>query len=440
MARPRPPLPPGPWLVVGLARSGVAAALALRARGEEVRGVDRGQPPGAAVLRDAGVEVELGTDGLAALHGAHAVVKSPGVPREAPVIAAARERGIPVLGELELGWRLVPNELDRGDGHERQDDDGRAARPHPPRGGPARGRGRQRRHAAGLAGGRARARRRDRLRGVVVPARGHARVRARGRRAAEPRARPPRPPRHARGLPRRQAAGLRAAGQRRRRRRAARPGHRGPGRLRAPRVLRRRRRRRAGRPRRAAVVGRRAAARASASSACAARTTAPTRWPRRPSRSRAASTPTRCAPACATFAGVEHRLEEVATRDGVLYVNDSKATNVDSTLVALASFDGAGAPDPRRAGQGPGLHAAARAGRARAAAVYLIGEDAEPIAAALEGTVALRRCGDLERAVAAARAAAAPGEVVLLSPACASFDQYADFEARGRHFKALARG
>jgi UDP-N-acetylmuramoylalanine--D-glutamate ligase len=95
---PRPPLPPGPWLVVGLARSGVAAALALRARGEEVRGVDRGAPPGAAALRDAGVEVDVGSDGLAALHGAHAIVKSPGVPREAPVIAAARERGTPVLG------------------------------------------------------------------------------------------------------------------------------------------------------------------------------------------------------------------------------------------------------------------------------------------------------------------------------------------------------
>jgi UDP-N-acetylmuramoylalanine--D-glutamate ligase len=76
---------------------------------------------------------------------------------------------------------------------------------------------------------------------------------------------------------------------------------------------------------------------------------------------------------------------------------------------------------------------------ARAAAVYLIGEDAEQIAAALHGTVALHRCGHLERAVAAARMAAEPGEVVLLSPACPSFDQYASYEQRGDHFRALAR-
>src|SRR6266516_7916036 len=93
--RPRPPLPPGPWLVVGLARSGVAALEVLRARGEDARGVDRRQ----------------GDDTPEALHGVHAVVKSPGVPAEAPVIAAARERGLPVLGELELAWRMLANEF-----------------------------------------------------------------------------------------------------------------------------------------------------------------------------------------------------------------------------------------------------------------------------------------------------------------------------------------
>jgi UDP-N-acetylmuramoylalanine--D-glutamate ligase len=74
----------------------------------------------------------------------------------------------------------------------------------------------------------------------------------------------------------------------------------------------------------------------------------------------------------------------------------------------------------------------------RAASVELIGEDADAIAGALGGIEApVRRCGDLERAVARAREQARPGEVVLLSPACKSFDQYADFEARGRHFKEL---
>jgi UDP-N-acetylmuramoylalanine--D-glutamate ligase len=141
-----------------------------------------------------------------------------------------------------------------------------------------------------------------------------------------------------------------------------------------------------------------------------------------------------------SFRGVEHRLEEVVSRDGVLYVNDSKATNVASTRVALQSFE---VPVHLILGgqaKGQDLTALREPVAAHAAGAYLIGEDAEPIAAALDATVALHRCGDLQRAVAAARAAARPGDVVLLSPACASFDQYADFEERGRHFKALARG
>src|SRR4051812_25603069 len=105
----RPPLPAGPFLVVGLARSGIAAARLLAARGEEIVGVDAGNPAGAAGLRDIGVEVFLDEDGLARLDGVRTVVKSPGVPREAPVIAAARERGVEVVGELELAWRAIPN-------------------------------------------------------------------------------------------------------------------------------------------------------------------------------------------------------------------------------------------------------------------------------------------------------------------------------------------
>jgi UDP-N-acetylmuramoylalanine--D-glutamate ligase len=134
-----------------------------------------------------------------------------------------------------------------------------------------------------------------------------------------------------------------------------------------------------------------------------------------------------------TFAGVEHRLEELGAIDGVLYVNDSKATNVDSTLVALASFD-----TPVHlilGGQGKGQDfAALREPVVRhCAGVYLIGEDAERIGAAVGG----ERCETLERALDAAAAAARPGEVVLLSPACASFDQFDDYEARGRAFKEM---
>ena len=114
--RSRPPLPGGPYLVVGLARSGVAAALALRARGEQVIGVDLGpasSPDLAAAaqrLSAAGVEVHLDASGDALAARAGTLIKSPGVPASAPV-AAARARGLPVLGELELAWRLLENEF-----------------------------------------------------------------------------------------------------------------------------------------------------------------------------------------------------------------------------------------------------------------------------------------------------------------------------------------
>src|SRR5579862_5344289 len=115
----RPPLPPGPYVVVGLARSGVAAALVLRARGEEVIGCDAGAASDPAIaaaagrLSAAGVEVHLdaSADAIAAIQKAGALVKSPGVPATAPLVAAARARGLPVLGEVELAWRLLDNEF-----------------------------------------------------------------------------------------------------------------------------------------------------------------------------------------------------------------------------------------------------------------------------------------------------------------------------------------
>src|SRR3954447_23470268 len=105
----RPQLPEGPFLVVGLARSGQAVARLLAERGADVTAVDSGHPDRVAGLRGVGVEVVLDADGLALLDGVRTVVKSPGVPREAPVIAAALERGIGVVGELELAWRAIPN-------------------------------------------------------------------------------------------------------------------------------------------------------------------------------------------------------------------------------------------------------------------------------------------------------------------------------------------
>ena len=142
--------------------------------------------------------------------------------------------------------------------------------------------------------------------------------------------------------------------------------------------------------------------------------------------------------ALAGFAGVEHRLEEVDRIDGVLFVDDSKATNVASAVVGIRSF--AGGVHAILGGRGKQEDyaplTAAVADRCRA--VYLVGEEEARLAEALAGTgVPARRCGDLDHAVALARAAAAPGEVVLLSPACASYDQFRSFDERGDHFKAL---
>jgi len=103
--------------VVGLARSGVAAALALRALGQTVVGSDSGGADRPALaqaagrLREAGVEVRLDASGVDLAARARTLIKSPGVPQDAPVIRAARDRGTVVLGELELAWRLIPNEF-----------------------------------------------------------------------------------------------------------------------------------------------------------------------------------------------------------------------------------------------------------------------------------------------------------------------------------------
>jgi UDP-N-acetylmuramoylalanine--D-glutamate ligase len=132
-------------------------------------------------------------------------------------------------------------------------------------------------------------------------------------------------------------------------------------------------------------------------------------------------------------------MEELGRIDGVLYVNDSKATNVASAVVAIESFP----PATVHAilggrGKGSDYGPLARPLSDHARAAYLIGETAPDLRAALEpAAVDLHDCGDLEAAVRAARTAARPGDVVLLSPACASYDQYTSFEERGDHFRSL---
>jgi UDP-N-acetylmuramoylalanine--D-glutamate ligase len=137
------------------------------------------------------------------------------------------------------------------------------------------------------------------------------------------------------------------------------------------------------------------------------------------------------------FAGVPHRLEEVGSVSGVLYVNDSKATNVSSAVRGIEAFDSGVHAILGGSLKGGGFEGLRDALASRARAAYLIGEAAERLEADLDGAVALQRSGDLETAIRAAADAARPGDVVLLSPACASFDQFRDYEERGERFRSL---
>jgi UDP-N-acetylmuramoylalanine--D-glutamate ligase len=145
-----------------------------------------------------------------------------------------------------------------------------------------------------------------------------------------------------------------------------------------------------------------------------------------------------------SFPGVPHRLEVVGEIDGVTYVNDSKATNVTAATAALRSFERGVHAIFGGSLKGESFEALAEPVSERCVACYLIGEAAErldrDLAPAREAGVILHRSGGLEDVVRAAAAAAGRGEVVLLAPACASFDAYRDFEARGDHFRALVEG
>ena len=138
-----------------------------------------------------------------------------------------------------------------------------------------------------------------------------------------------------------------------------------------------------------------------------------------------------------SFPGVPHRLELVGERGGVRYVNDSKATNVAAALRGLAAYEGervhlilGGSP------KGEDLAPLAAAIGPNVKSVHLIGAEAERLGELIDGF----RDDTLERAVAHAHDLAEPGDVILLSPACASYDQFANFEERGEAFRALAQG
>jgi UDP-N-acetylmuramoylalanine--D-glutamate ligase len=435
----RPPLPPGPFVVVGLARSGVAAARALRDRGGEVAGCDAG-PVGdeaRAALEAAGVSVHAPAEGVELLATASTVVKSPGVPQQAPVIAAARRQGLRVIGELEIGWRLLPNDFVAVTGS-----NGKTTtveligHVHREAGAPV--------VVAGNVGTALTTLPHTLEGGAVVVCEASS-FQLEDTEAFAPDAAvllnlaEDHLDRHGsfdayraaklQAFARQPAAAIAVAptdlvgdlpGD------AARVTF-GPGGLvehRDDRLWWR------GEPLidTAAIRLRGAHNRENAMAAatvCLAR----------------GLPPDAVRAALETFVGVPHRMEEVGRVGGALYVNDSKATNVASAVVAVESF----APGTVHAilggrGKPSDYRPLARAVAERATAAYLIGEAAGELREALAGTgVPLHECGDLERAVAAARATARPGEVVLLSPACASYDQYRSFEERGDHFRELVR-
>lgn len=153
----------------------------------------------------------------------------------------------------------------------------------------------------------------------------------------------------------------------------------------------------------------------------------------------AGAAPSAIAKGVRSFAGVEHRLEFVAEIGGVRYYNDSKATNVDATLKALDAFPGRilvilGGKD-----KGSDYTLLRAPLREKAILALLIGAAAEKIEKQITGSVAIERAGTLERAVEIVSHAARPGDVVVLAPACASFDQFQNYEHRGRFFKELVR-
>jgi UDP-N-acetylmuramoylalanine--D-glutamate ligase len=403
-------------LVFGLARSGEAAALALARRAVSVLGVDEREDVDAGRLRAAGVEVVLGAGDPALLEGVDLLVKSPGVPREAALVTAARERGVTIWSEIELGGRLLANPLLGVTGTNGKTTTTELL------GSMFRAAGR----SVAVAGNVGRPL--TGLDGVIAPdawvvcelssfqledidafrpqiaillnlTPDHldrhgtfedyraAKLRVFENQGSEDVAIVPR------GFPPVPGEGRRlefAVGD----------------------IL----------PAEPLVPGEHNRENAAAATAAA----------------RAAGIGDEAiAEALRTFEGIPHRLELVGEVDGVRFVNDSKATNPEAAERALSAY-----PPGLRiilggSRKGSSYTGLARAARdARVARAYLIGDAADDIAEALAAQgVRFRHSRDLATAVREAFADAERGDVVLLSPACASYDQFSDFEERGTRFR-----
>jgi len=406
---------PASALVVGLARSGEAAALALARRGVRVGGVDRRADLDGSRLAQAGVELHLGTEDEELVDTFELVIKSPGVPGEAPLVTRARDLGVPVWSELELGFRLLPGaELVAVTGTNGKTTTSELLGLM--LGAPVAGNvGRALCELDGTVAAGAR---------VVCEVSSfqledvhefHASA------AVLLNFEPDHLDRHG-SLQAYLEAKLRLFENQRAGDVAV-----------VPRGFR-------------LVPGEAERVEFSSGDELPAEPQIPGEHNRE--NAAAATAVARAlglddeaiAESLRAFPGVAHRLELVRETGGVRFVNDSKATNVAAALRGLASY-----PDPLHLilggslkgesffplAQAVGEHGAVRS-------VHLVGQASEELARALDAEgVAARRSGDLATAVAEAAAAAQPGDVVLLSPACASYDQFANFEERGDEFRRL---
>jgi UDP-N-acetylmuramoylalanine--D-glutamate ligase len=405
-------------LVLGLARSGQAAALALARRGVPTVGVDQAAELDVGRLAEAGVEVHLGTQEEDVLEGVDLLVKSPGVPGESRLPAAARARGIPVWSEVELGFRLLRRPLIGVTGTNGKTTTSellgaifRAA------GQDVAVAGNVGRPLTGLDG-------EAEAEGWIVCELSSFQLedvhRFRPRIAVLLNLEPDHLDRHAtfeayrdaklrifenqteadtavvpRGFANVPGGGIRVEFH---------PDDPLPADPLLP-----------GEHNRENAAAATAAARAAGIEDQA------------------------IADALRTFPGVEHRLELVAEIDGVRFVNDSKATNTAAARRGIGAY----ARQPLRLILGGSLKGESfdelAAGLPRTVrSIDLIGEAADELAAALgRAGRPYRRSGDLATAVGAAAGEAEPGDVVLLSPACASYDQFRDFEERGDTFRRL---
>ncbi|HVD42732.1 MAG TPA: UDP-N-acetylmuramoyl-L-alanine--D-glutamate ligase [Gaiellaceae bacterium] len=405
-------------LVLGLARSGQAAALALARRGVPTVGADRADGVDTGRLAEAGVEVHLGTEEEGLLDNVELLIKSPGVPGESPLAAAARARGIPIWSEIELGFRLLRNPFVGITGTNGKTTTTellgamfRAA------GMPVAVAGNVGRSLTSFDGEL------EKDAWIVCELSSFQLEdvhRLRPRVAVLLNLEPDHLDRHESYDAYRDAK-LRIFENQTEADVAVVPRDFGviPGgadrvEFRADDPL----------PAEPLIPGEHNRENAAAATAAA----------------RAAGIEDDAiAEALRTFPGVEHRLELVAELDGVRFVNDSKATNTAAARRGIAAY--AGRPLRLILGgslKGESFDELAEELPASVRSIDLIGEATEQLAASLgRAGRSFRRSGDLATAVGAAAGDAEPGDVVLLSPACASYDQFRDFEERGEEFRRL---